>query len=371
MDNNPLKTAIELIRSGQKQSAQNILQPILKADVHNIPAWFWYVETCSTVEQRLQILEVCAKFNPDSPEVKAAVDTLRKQKMQLVETPKTEIKPLYDKSKVANNDVIPNEIPQVVQKAVPVKQNNERIQEIQRPIKKSQSPVALILWLITGVLTVSLALLAIYLIRSKPVEPASHRFTQPIEYYLYVPKAYTPGSAWPLFIGIHGTGGSGLDCWNLWQPYAEKEGFILLCPTLSDANGGWAQSDGERNTWAAINQVSSQYSIKSKFFMAGFSAGAQFVQGFCFNYPQSTQAVAVLSAGNYYPPSPQAGGIPFLIVIGDQDDSTAINSSMQFAQILASNGSGVNYWLLPGVGHTITSKTKQLTIDLFRAVNDQ
>ena len=141
------------------------------------------------------------------------------------------------------------------------------------------------MWLITGVLVISFALLAIYIMSSTPADPTSHRFTQPIEYYLYIPKANAPSRAWPLFIGIHGTGGSGLDCWNLWQPYAEREGFILLCPTLSDANGGWRQSDGERNTWAAINQVSSKYSIKSGFFIVGFSAGAQFVQGFCFDYP--------------------------------------------------------------------------------------
>jgi predicted esterase len=105
--------------------------------------------------------------------------------------------------------------------------------------------------------------------------------------------------------------------------------------------------------------------------MAGFSAGAQFVQGFSFDYPQAVQAVAVLSAGNYYTPSRQAGGIPFLIVIGDRDDPAAVNGSRQFAQVLANNGSGVSYWLLPGVGHEITSKTRQLTIDFYRAANKQ
>ena len=204
-----------------------------------------------------------------------------------------------------------------------------------------------------------------------PADPASHHFTQPIEYYLYVPKAYAPERAWPLFIGIHGSGGSGLDCWNLWQPYADKEGFILLCPTLSDASGGWFQSDGESKTWAVISQVSDEYRIKPGLFLVGFSAGAQFVQGFCFDYPQSVQAVAVLSAGNYYPPSAGVTGIHFLVVIGDRDDQTAINTSLQFAQALAANGAGVSYWLLPGVGHTITSKTKQLTIDFFHAVNNQ
>jgi predicted esterase len=156
----------------------------------------------------------------------------------------------------------------------------------------------------------------------------------------------------------------------MWQPYAEQEGFILLCPTLSETSGGWQQASGESNTWAAINQVSGEYSIRQGFFLAGFSAGAQFVQGFCFDYPESVQAVAVLSAGNYYQPSTQSGGIPFLVVIGDSDNPIAIDYSKQFAQALLDNGSRVDYWLLPGVGHQATSQTKQLTIDFYHALNN-
>lgn len=369
MGNDPLKTAIDLIHSGQKQSAQKILQSILKADAHSIPAWFWYVETCSTVEERLQILETCARYNPDNPQVKSALDVLRKQQAQPSGITRTEPKPFYDESRVKNNSAVSTRATQIPQKPVAEEQKDERKQKAPGPVKKSRNAGALIMWIIVGVLAVAIVLLVNYAITLIPADPASHRFTQPIEYYLYAPKAYAPNRAWTLFIGIHGSGGTGLDCWNLWQPYAEQEGFILLCPTLSDASGGWYQNDGESKTWAAINQVSSKYNIKSRLFIVGFSAGAQFVQGFSFDYPQAVQAVTVLSAGNYYPPSRQAYGIPFLIVIGDRDDPAAINGSAQFAQALANNGSGVSYWLLPGVGHEITSKTKQLTIDFYHAVN--
>ena len=369
MGNDPLKIAIDLIHSGQKQGAQTILQSILRADAHNIPAWFWYVETCSTVEQRLQILESCARCNPDNPQVKSILEALLKQEGRPGEISKTETKPPYHESKVADNNLASAGVVQAVQKPAAVEPKDERNPRVQRPLKRSRSKGILIVWLLTGVLVVAFALLVIYIIDSTPADPTSHRFTQPIEYYLYVPKAYAPSRAWPLFIGIHGSGGTGLDCWNLWQPYAEREGFILLCPTLSDASGGWYQDQGEANTWAVIDQVTSQYEIKPRFFMAGFSAGAQFVQGFCFDYPGAVQAVAVLSAGNYYQPSAAAGGIPFLIVIGDGDDPVAINGSMQFAHALANNGSGVSYWLLPGVGHEVTTKTKQLTIDFYLAAN--
>ena len=369
MGNDPLKTAIDLIRSGQKQSAQEILQSMLKVDSHNIPAWFWYVETCSTAEQRIQILEACSICNPDHPQVKSVLDALRKQRARSGEISKAETKPHDNESKVPNKNVVSTGAAQTLQKPIAAEPKDERTQRAVRPVKKPRRIGSLIVWLIAGAVVIAFAYLVVNLIISTPADPTSHHFTQPIEYYLYVPKAYAPSRDWPLFIGIHGSGGTGLDCWNLWQPYADREGFILLCPTLSDASGGWYQHEGEDKTWAAINQVTSQYRTKSRFFLAGFSAGAQFVEGFCFDYPGAVQAVAVLSAGNYYQPSAAAGGIPFLVVIGANDDPVAISGSTQFAQQLAANGSGVSYWLLPGVGHEVTSKTRQLTIDFYHAAN--
>jgi len=62
-------------------------------------------------------------------------------------------------------------------------------------------------------------------------------------------------------------------------------------------------------------------------------------------------------------------GIPFLILIGNLDNPDSINGSQQFAQGLANSGHQVSYQLLPWVGHQVTDRTKQLTIDFYRAVN--
>ena len=56
-------------------------------------------------------------------------------------------------------------------------------------------------------------------------------------------------------------GGTGLDCWNWWQSYADKEGFILLCPSISGPDGGWYQADGETKIFSAINQVRADYHV--------------------------------------------------------------------------------------------------------------
>lgn len=356
MNEGSLKTAIELIRNGQKQRAQQILQSLLKADIHNIPAWFWYIETCTTAEQRLQALKTCARYNPNHAQVAQALEALQKQSNQTA-VPHGKLPHTREK--------------QAAQPSTADKDRRNKDQESRRSAKPGRSPMAVIVWGITGGLLVGMVFLAISVFNSAPQTPDAHRHTQPVEYYLYVPKSYNPEKAWPLFIGIHGSGGTGRDCWNLWQTHAAREKFILLCPSLSGAGGGWYQDDGESKTWAAINQVTGNYNIEPRFFLVGFSAGAQFVQGFSFNHPYSVRAAAILSAGNYYAPSPASGGIPFLIVIGDRDNAMSIKNSQVFGQALADNGSNVEYWLLPGVGHQVTNKTIQLTIKFFNSVFNQ
>ena len=45
---------------------------------------------------------------------------------------------------------------------------------------------------------------------------------EPIEYYLYLPQQYTPDRAWPLFVGLHGYGGSAFDCLKAWLLHADQ-----------------------------------------------------------------------------------------------------------------------------------------------------
>ena len=72
-----LNQAIQMIRQGRKTEAQQILQNVIKADPKNIQAWFWYVETCSTTDQRIQALEACLKVNPGNPQVTQALQQFR------------------------------------------------------------------------------------------------------------------------------------------------------------------------------------------------------------------------------------------------------------------------------------------------------
>jgi len=65
--------AQELIRSGKKLEARNLLTQLLKADPRNVPAWLWLVETLDTDDMRLQALQQCVRLNPEHPAAQKAL----------------------------------------------------------------------------------------------------------------------------------------------------------------------------------------------------------------------------------------------------------------------------------------------------------
>jgi poly(3-hydroxybutyrate) depolymerase len=199
--------------------------------------------------------------------------------------------------------------------------------------------------------------------------PTPYYRDEPTEYYLYLPSSYTAEKEWPVFVGIHGFGSDGTACLDMWQAYADQEGFVLVCPSMGDENGGWYQDEGERTLMAVLKEVKKEFRVQNKIFLAGFSAGAQFVQGFAFMYPKSVSGVAVLSSGNYYEPSSSASSVPFLVVIGDQDFPAGLKSAGQFSELLKQAGFVIDLHILPGVKHEVSSEALELTIDFYRKIN--
>lgn len=238
-------------------------------------------------------------------------------------------------------------------------------EEVQAPQTRSNLRL---LWVIMGLIVIFLLVLGFFAIYNLPADPAKYLYSQPYEYYLYVPKAYTAERSWPAFVGIHGSSGTGLHCWAWWQSFADKEGFILICPTLTEAGAGWNQSEGEQKVNAIITQVRSEYNLEERLFLAGFSAGAQLVQGYTFRNPESVRGVAVLSPGYAFSSTMNARDIPFLVVTGDQESPRRLEVSKKIVSLLEQNDFEVEYHLLAGVGHTVTDEAIKLTIDFFRKV---
>ena len=72
-----LEHAIALIKQGKRVEAQKSLKTLIAEDQHNIGAWFWLVETCTTHNQRIKILEMCLEFNQDNQQVKQSLEKFR------------------------------------------------------------------------------------------------------------------------------------------------------------------------------------------------------------------------------------------------------------------------------------------------------
>ncbi len=335
--NNELLIADQLIKAGRHTEARPLLENFIKEHRDHIPAWQLYVETWTTLEDRKRVWGYCLKVNPQSVEAKRALEML---------------------------DAPPPPLPSQPAPAAPPKPKPKPTQKIVQRKKKSVSALFVFVSSLAFICIVAVITLTIRTVLSQPIDAAPYRHAQPVEYYLYVPKGYTGDQIYPLFVGIHGSGGSGLHCWDLWQPYAEKEGYILLCPTIPGDAGGYYQDVGERTIWAAVNAVQSDYHVSSRMFIAGFSAGAYFMQGFAARYPNSVSGLAILSTG-YYMPGFQPN-VPVLVVIGSADHPDSIQANEVLVSNLQRSGVDVEYHVLPGVGHQTTAKTESLTIELFR-----
>ncbi|MDH3942871.1 MAG: hypothetical protein OEV06_02095 [Anaerolineae bacterium] len=195
------------------------------------------------------------------------------------------------------------------------------------------------------------------------------RVRESYDYYLFAPPSYDGSQYWPAFIGIHGQGGSGRDCLRTWMDHADEYNFILICPNMPGTADGWVQTEGEDYLVGILGEVSQEYLIESRSFLAGFSAGGQFVYGYTLRYPAFVSGVSVISTGNYSSiTNPAAGHVPFLITVGDQD-TNRITIAADLHNQLTLSGFDSSYYLIEGAEHEISPSVVNLTLQLFRRVN--
>lgn len=327
MADDTLARAIGLIQAGKIEAARELLELILKSDQTNIPAWHWYVQTWPGKKEKTRIWQACLRYNPGNEQAQQALKDLQVKS----ETP------------------VPAELQKPVS-AVPKRGGSCFLRGL--------------LWGLIGLLGV-IAAVTWWLAGFMPKNPEKYRHVQPVEYYLYVPKAYSAEKEWPLFIGMHSLGGNGLDCWYLWQRFAEKEGFILLCPSVPWTTG-YDKGLGEATVWSAITEIKKDYRLQPRMFLNGVLLGGVFVQDFACDYPGSVSGLSLLSSPEYVRPELFPELIPMLVVIGDREDPHSRNASLAFANGLQNRGFEVKHILLPNAGYAIIPDELNWTIDLFR-----
>lgn len=321
MRDNDLDLAKQLLRMGKALKARQILEPFLKENRGDIRAWWLYAETWPTTEDRIRIWEYCLRFNPGSQEAKRALETLQKNKRM-----------------------------------------GESLQVGSRKRKTSlfykffAGCSFLLIFLILGVIVKFFIL--------RPIDPTPYLHRSPVTHYLYVPKNYTADHEWPLFVGVHSGGESGVDCWNLWQAYADEEGFILACPSIPGDGGGFYQDVGEVMVNGSIENARNNYRVKKKVFLAGYSAGAYFIQGYAYHYPEFVSGLAILSTG--YTLIGLEANIPILLVSGQVEYPESVKANDDFYKYMVNKGADIEYHISPGINYWVTDEAKKMTIELFR-----
>lgn len=139
-------------------------------------------------------------------------------------------------------------------------------------------------------------------------DPEAHRFEDPHPHYLYLPQSDDPEATWPLFIGVHGSAAEGRSCWDTWQPHADEKGYALLCPLLADPDGRLHQLRGNQRLYDIVYWLYLEQALEPVIFLAGFSGGAKFVEGYAFMNPAYISGVAMIAGANFYPlPRPPVG----------------------------------------------------------------
>ena len=187
------------------------------------------------------------------------------------------------------------------------------------------------------------------------------------EYWLHVPGQCTADHPCPVLVFVHDTDGSGRDFIRTWRDHADREGFIVVCPTFPQ--GYQALEGGEDEALIAIlDEVGQRYPTAEGAIASGFSGGAQFAHRFAFAHPERVRAVAVHSVGSYDTPPEHTRHLPFLVTVG-LNDTSRVEAAYQFALKLKGEDYDVTVVKIERVAHKLSKQAIQETIEFLRRVN--
>jgi pimeloyl-ACP methyl ester carboxylesterase len=133
-----------------------------------------------------------------------------------------------------------------------------------------------------------------------------------VEFFLYTPASAGPDS--PTLICVHGISRNALEHVELFRPYADRSGAVLIAPVFSEAVFGKYQQlisrdpDIPRSDVALLKIL--EHTSKSapintnRVHLFGYSGGGQFAHRFSMLHPDRVETVTVGAAGWYTFPDP-------------------------------------------------------------------
>lgn len=189
------------------------------------------------------------------------------------------------------------------------------------------------------------------------------------QFFVYVPTAYDGVRSLPALLLAHGFGSNGQDFLNLWKDFAEKNGIILVSPTLPYTLTNPPLGNLPPTLFPALmNQAQTEWKMdKKRIYIFGYSAGG--VVTFEAIMPDSTYFAAAGIFASIIAPGdegllPQATRkIPVALYIGDSDQFFTLDQVRATRDLLLQNNFPVHYVELSNQDHSFTTAAPNIEGD--------
>jgi phospholipase/carboxylesterase len=189
---------------------------------------------------------------------------------------------------------------------------------------------------------------------------------------IYVPEDYSPDTALPLFIGLHGAGGDA-DNWNGSYPgRAEARGMVFLAVDSRDDT--WDLMTGPtRNFGPDVTFIDEalQFTFErcridpTRIALGGFSDGASYALSLGIGNGDLFTHIVAYSPGFYVIPDPVVGTPTIFISHGPYDPVLPfVNTRDTIVPTLQYSGYDVTFYEFEG-GHEVPSEVSDAALDWF------
>jgi predicted esterase len=173
-------------------------------------------------------------------------------------------------------------------------------------------------------------------------------------YAVFVPSTYDHVHALPAILLVHGGGGNGPDFLKIWQEFAEKNGIILVAPTLP--LGAALEAQVPQLFPALVELVKTQWQVDSRrIYLFGYSAGGYSVFDAAMldsSYFSAAGVFAAIITPDYYWIVQKAQRkTPIAMYIGDHDQFFSLTQTRATRDLLVGMGFPVHYVEIPNQDH--------------------
>ena len=147
----------------------------------------------------------------------------------------------------------------------------------------------------------------------------------------YVPKGYQPQTPAPLLLAMHGTGMDGRNEHLMWAPVAEKLGMLIVAPSESGKNEGYAFTERERQiALLTVRWLRRRCNVdENRIYCSGESRGGHMTWDLALRRPDQFAALVPMIGGPMLNPAdglnnlrylPSIAHLPIRDLQGSKDD---------------------------------------------------